>query len=170
MRKLVLKSASKRMGGYGGRVFWPADDCRPVSQMPSRQPPKSWQQRRGKTKGQTRQIGRRAGLASSATLGWFVGGPVTAAAAVAGWAMGSNHCNPNGRIRQAGDHQGHRGLPARRIRPLRHPLQPSVEGDESVGCTSRGVNVAAFEGCPTAKDVTTLVTKFTDLFNCLNLW
>lgn len=44
--------------------------------------------KQGKTKEQTRQIGRQAGAASSIAIGWMVGGPVTAAAGVGIWFVG----------------------------------------------------------------------------------
>lgn len=44
--------------------------------------------RQGKTKQQSRQIGQQVGLASSAALGWTVGGPVIAVAGVGFWLMG----------------------------------------------------------------------------------
>jgi hypothetical protein len=44
--------------------------------------------RNGKTKYETRQLGQRVGLASSATVGWALGGPVTAAAGMGYWLMG----------------------------------------------------------------------------------
>ena len=44
--------------------------------------------KQGKSKDQTRQIGRQAGAASSITIGWMVGGPVTAAAGVGIWFVG----------------------------------------------------------------------------------
>ena len=44
--------------------------------------------KQGKSKDQTRQIGRQAGAASSIAIGWMVGGPVTAAAGVGIWFVG----------------------------------------------------------------------------------
>jgi len=42
----------------------------------------------GRSKRETRRIGRQAGVASSVAIGWMVGGPVTAAAGVGIWFFG----------------------------------------------------------------------------------
>ena len=49
--------------------------------------------KQGKSKEQTREIGRQAGAASSIAIGWMVGGPVTAAAGVGIWFVGQMMAN-----------------------------------------------------------------------------
>jgi len=56
--------------------------------------------RSGKTRDQSRKIGRRAGVASSAVFGWAIGGPVVAAAGIGFWVAGqvaANHAVDTGK-------------------------------------------------------------------------
>ena len=87
IRKWAIKSASKRISVVAvGLARGPAivasvaDAVQATVEIVAA--------RSGKTKNETRQMGQQVGLASSAALGWVVGGPVTAAAGMGFWLMG----------------------------------------------------------------------------------